>query len=421
MKYCVTLLAALAATLSSLSAATAGDLPQIKTSERNMVPECATPGRLMAFLRDRNGNLDPRFEKIAIYYMRYGEELGLRWDYAFFQMLIETGYLTFKRDGNRDGLVKSAQNNFAGLGAVGKGESGESFKDVATGVLAHLQHVMMYAGEKIENPVAERTRKVMEWGVLTNWQSKIKGPMTYEQLAKRWASSSQYAEAIESHGERFYDRSCKQPDPNPEFVREARGMAPEKKPAAETPMAAATTRDKPKPSVSGVELARQAIEDGKLEGNTTRSGLGAGSLAKAVETTSEAPAAKETTPAAFTLLNGLLGDTSAKPDRSEKKADKPASVQTASAAGALAKPQPPVAPAKECRVWTASYGGQKAVIIRAQGDDAVNYTVLDVNDGVEKREADAYIAAYAKGGVIAGEFSSQAQALDKAFELCPEG
>ena len=51
----------------------------------------------------------------------------------------------------------------------------------------------------------------------------------------------------------------------------------------------------------------------------------------------------------------------------------------------------------------------------------MNYTVLDVNEGTEKREAEAYIAAYAKGGVIAGEFTSQTQALDKAFELCPEG
>lgn len=31
----------------------------------------------------------------------------------------------------------------------------------------------------------------------------------------------------------------------------------------------------------------------------------------------------------------------------------------------------------------------------------MNYTVLDVNEGTEKREAEAYIAAYAKGGVIA--------------------
>ena len=76
---------------------------------------------------------------------------------------------------------------------------------------------------------------------------------------------------------------------------------------------------------------------------------------------------------------------------------------------------------QKCRVWTASYGGQKALIIRSLVDKVVNYTVLDVNEGAEKREAEAFISAYAKEGKIAGEFSSQAQALDKAFELCPEG
>jgi hypothetical protein len=44
-----------------------------------------------------------------------------------------------------------------------------------------------------------------------------------------------------------------------------------------------------------------------------------------------------------------------------------------------------------------------------------------VNDGTEQREADAFIAAYAKEGKISGPYTSQAQALDKAFELCPEG
>jgi hypothetical protein len=34
---------------------------------------------------------------------------------------------------------------------------------------------------------------------------------------------------------------------------------------------------------------------------------------------------------------------------------------------------------------------------------------------------DAYIAAYAKGGESVGAFTSQSKALDKAFELCPEG
>ena len=102
-------------------------------------------------------------------------------------------------------------------------------------------------------------------------------------------------------------------------------------------------------------------------------------------------------------------------------ADK-APMRVASAAGSAAKQivEPPAA-GQKCRVWTASYGGQKAMIIRSLVDKVVNYTVLDVNEGAETREAEAFIAAYAKDGKVTGEFTSQSQALDKAFELCPEG
>jgi hypothetical protein len=167
----------------------AESLPPIKSSPSNVVPECVTPGRLMAFIKDRNPRLGPDLQKIAVEYMRHGEALGLRWDYAFFQMVIETGYLTFEREKGRRGDVRPSQNNFAGLGATGRGVHGESFPDVSTGVLAHLQHVLMYAGEPIESPVAERTRKVIEWKVLDDWRAGIKEPMTFAHLGEKWANS----------------------------------------------------------------------------------------------------------------------------------------------------------------------------------------------------------------------------------------
>ena len=95
--------------------------------------------------------MNERFSTIAADYMRIGDELKIRWDIAFFQMMLETGNLTFKGD------VQANQNNFAGLGATGKHVPGESFPDVATGVKAHLQHLLLYAGEHLDNPVAERT------------------------------------------------------------------------------------------------------------------------------------------------------------------------------------------------------------------------------------------------------------------------
>ena len=120
----------------------AADLPDILAGPRNQVPECVTPGRLTAYLRLRNPQLDSRYDTIATEYMRHGEMLGVRWDFAFYQMIVETGALSYWR-GNRHGDVKPSQNNFAGLGATGKGERGESFTDIGSGVRAHLEHLVL--------------------------------------------------------------------------------------------------------------------------------------------------------------------------------------------------------------------------------------------------------------------------------------
>src|SRR6476619_2827683 len=101
-----------------LQFAAAGSMPDIKVGARNAVPECVTPGRLIEYLKSRNPDLSPRFESVAVEYMRYGEKLGIRWDYAFYQMILETGALSY-RNGSRAGDVKPTQNNFAGLGATG--------------------------------------------------------------------------------------------------------------------------------------------------------------------------------------------------------------------------------------------------------------------------------------------------------------
>ena len=72
----------------------------------------------MRYLEQRNQRLSPQFKTIARYYKAHGERYRVRWDYAFFQMLLETGFLTYKGD------VKPTQNNFAGLGATGGGGGG---------------------------------------------------------------------------------------------------------------------------------------------------------------------------------------------------------------------------------------------------------------------------------------------------------
>ncbi len=405
----------------------------------------------MSFLDARNGKLDPKFATVAADYMRVGDELQIRWDTAFFQMLLETGNLTFTGD------VSAAQNNFAGLGATGKKEPGETFPDVATGVKAHLEHLLMYSGEKLENPVAERTRKVQEWGVLTSWQTTVDGPMTYTHLAKKWAPGSRgYSRDIGEIADAFYNGVCTKPDPKPEMLALAKAGTADKSAAKFT--TASATADAAEdagvatPKISGADLARRAVEEARASGSFVRSSLGGGSLLglsdAANPATAATPEVAATASPAFKILNAPKLDADDAADVTTPPAaaavalpavpappaaapEPPAKVQTAALGSGLKSAATPPPAAKDpvrtdaaspgCKVWTASYGGARAVIIKANADAQDNYTVLDVNEGTEKREADAYIAAYAKGGKTVGEFISTSQALDKAFELCPEG
>lgn len=419
---------------STLSAAT---LPQIMAGPDNAVPQCVTPGRLMAYLRQRNPDLDARYDGIATLYMRLGEKLGVRWDYAFYQMIIETGSLSYRR-GNRRGDVKPEQNNFAGLGATGNGVPGESFEDMETGVRAHLEHVLLYAGRPVDEPVAERTRKVREWGVLDDWQRSITQPITYADLATKWApSNGTYVRMLRGVAGRFMDDLCETPDPRPELVAEARAGTRQASGTADGD--AGQTAEAAAALTPGEKLAQRAIERSVAEGTDRRSSLGVqpaartaalsvpykvvdeASTKRAITTSAAAPAAAE---AQATAAKAGAGDASS---GSRFVVAGAAATAGAGAKGlkALIDPNAAVPPAanQKCRVWTASYGGQKSIIIRSVADDkVVNFTVLDVNAGSEAREAQAFIAAYAKDGVIAGKpYPSQAEALDKAFELCPEG
>lgn len=415
--------------------AAAADLPEVKVSASNPVPQCATPGRLMAYLHARNTKANSRFDGVATEYMRYGEEFGIRWDMAFFQMILETGALSFSGD------VRADQNNFAGLGAAGRGKRGERFGDIPTGVKAHLQHLLMYAGDRIDNPVAERTRKVQEWGVLTEWQKSIDGPMTFKLLVEQWAPGSRgYVRDLSTISSDFYDKYCNLPDPQPELVQEARQgrEAPATQVATAVPEPTADAAAPPAatpPKVSGAEIARRSIETERKEDRPI-AGLGVSGLLKDVAGSARAAAAAQPVPEPpaatadagppVTLLNAAKTDQPA--PSADKPADRPADagakgapIQTAAITGAATQMKMPAPTTGKCKVWTASYGGQRAILIKAAGKDSVNYTVLDVNEANETREVEAYIAAYAKGGEQIGAFSNQTKALDKAFELCPEG
>jgi hypothetical protein len=264
--------------------------------------------------------------------------------------------------------------------------------------------------------VAERTRKVKEWGILTSWQQRFDRPINYSDLGAKWAPGTQsYGTMLQAVADRFHNEVCAKPDPRPELMQEAR--------AGSKTLGGAPS--------SGADLVPRATEQAKSEGPAQRSALGA-----QVPTQESAPST-----APYKVLNSP--PPTASPDKADRavKADTKATSTSLPVARApadksaarsamltpssvklpIAEAPPALAPNQKCRVWTASYGGQKALIIRSVADQMVNFTVLDVNDGSEAREADAFISAYARNGKIAGEFSSQSQALEKAFELCPEG
>ena len=178
--------------------ALAASLPPIIASAGNEVPKCIKPAALMDFVRTTNmrrrtpREIAPRFDHIASLYQRIGQCVsrpparcvGVRWDFAFYQMLIETNYLTFRRPDGAPAGVPASDNNFAGLGATVSGRPGEHFDDVPTGVLAHLQHVLMYSTTPIPHPVAKRTRQVQS--DVQDIMRRLRRPVTFGDLAREW-------------------------------------------------------------------------------------------------------------------------------------------------------------------------------------------------------------------------------------------
>jgi hypothetical protein len=200
----------------------AAALPRILASADNPVPQCVRPAALMDFVFERNARhnpprtIDPRFTNLASLYQSIGNCVArpparcvaVRWDYAFFQMLIETNYLTFRRPNGVPASVVPTDNNFAGVGAAISGRPGERFKDAATGVLAHLQHVLMYSTTRVPDPVAKRTRQVQD--DVQQAMRRLHRPVTFADLARQWTGTDHnaYAGEMEKLAEIYASRYC---------------------------------------------------------------------------------------------------------------------------------------------------------------------------------------------------------------------
>lgn len=244
------------AVLVLMGATGASALPPIHASAQNPVPSCVTPSRLMAYLRSRNPALDERLSAIAAEYHRQGEALGIRWDYAFFQMVVETASLSYRRPDGTPGRVAPHQNNFAAVGVRDHGAPGKRFATLASGVQAHVQQVAQYARQRAG----------------------------FAELARGWAPDDpRYATNIESVARRFFDSACQSPGGRAEVATVALREPP--RPAFSTHVALPVqTRDVVAPArgvdeqpeaKSGDHLAKEAIERGRDHGPAKRAGLGA--------------------------------------------------------------------------------------------------------------------------------------------------
>lgn len=391
---------ALAALLLVAPARAAAALPEIRLHPRNPVPACVTPERLMAFLRAGNAGLDPRHAGIATLYKRHGEAWKVRWDYAFFQMALETNFLTFRRGNGTPGDVSARQNNFAGLGATGGGVPGDSYPDVDTGVLAQIQHLVVYSGERIAEPVGARTRGKQDDIVLVS--RKLARPVRFSDLTRRWAADRRYHVSIESIAERFRREHC--PAAGDKMSAQATprtGHAGAPAPALAEPPRRAVLRtiwrreDAPAAPAPGTgDPARVGTAD-------EREALAQLTVDATIAPPAPAPAPAPTlAPDATGRLAGLsaIAGRLGAPDRP-----------------AVAVPQPVV-----CEVGAARLAGDKGVLVRAIEDGRVRLWALTVLAGFERQMAQTFIARHTRNGTVLATFDTAEDALEKANALCAD-
>ena len=457
--------------LAALLAVTGADAaPPIRSSETNRVPACVTPDRLMAFVADRNPTLDRRYAGLAEYYKRYGEAWQVRWDYAFYQMILETNYLSYRKGNGRRSDVWEDQNNFAGIGATGRGARGERFQDIETGVHAQIQHLVAYSGQHVEDPVARRTRENQDDIIAQSL--RVRHPMTFGDLARRWATDRTYGKSIDIVAGLFLAKYCAEPAaqaaddtavPAPQPVnrlqfwpfRPPSGLGGPKPDRLAGPSPDANDGDNEevlpwlaepvKRPPSNMTKPHQPAKTAKAP---AKSGAPHRSPVKTIWSRGDAnkPGPAEPTPApvaddspgrarnSVQKFTTTTDDPSAAATSEAVSADgKGTSLPTfriaplAVAASRLGGPLPdaatmaaPTANPGPCRILTASYGGTKTLLLRSSTGGEMRLTALTVLDGFEKSLFENYASAEAKGAEIIGEYDTADAALADAHANCAD-
>lgn len=467
-----------------LMSSSVGAAPAIRTSPANRVPACASPDRLMAFLTSRNPHVDPRYREIARWYKYWGDAWRVRWDYAFFQMVIETNALKFRRADGKRGDVHEKQNNFAGIGATGGGVPGDRFPDIETGVHAQIQHLVAYSGERLKQPIAPRTDQQQD--NIINQSRRLQRDVTFGDLARRWAADRAYSRTIDAVAEQFNSGYCT----TVASVAPVHNNVPRPQPAVRRPLASFSPPYRlggPKPAkLAGPETLPWADPDvmAREYGNDTdtpivRENDSTPKKAAPVRTIwSRDPGRASKAPAASDNLNaqriGANATGQLQPSNAASAHTDVAPSVTGSDEPALPHfrispderkpslpsasiPEPsrlggpiPLLPAQttehpkstvghahfkdiiemptsasaplpnDCSILTASYGGKKTLLVRAKINGATQYTALTVLDGFEQSMFDIYSKSQASGAEVIGEYASKDAALADARANCAD-
>ena len=110
----------------------------------------------------------------------------VRAEVLFAQAMVETGWLQFGGDVDKNGKV---QCNFGGLGATGNGVPGDEYPDVKTGLLAQAQHLKGYATTAdLSQPCVDKR--------FHHLAGKRGSAPTVDKLSGTWATSKIYGATI---------------------------------------------------------------------------------------------------------------------------------------------------------------------------------------------------------------------------------
>ena len=146
--------------------------------------------QMAAYFKSKNTNYPysdsdaPTIEDFCQMYLEECEVEGVKAEVAFCQAMLETGFLKFGGDVDKD------QYNFAGLGATGNGVHGESFPTVRIGIRAQVQHLKAYAStEPLKQACVDTRFKYVTRGCApyVQWLGIKENPNSLG-----WASSKNY-------------------------------------------------------------------------------------------------------------------------------------------------------------------------------------------------------------------------------------